>query len=457
MRLSKKNSFYNYIMMQSMVAFIIVAAFTVLDISLLSNFYVKSDLKSKITNSSRIFAEKIHLYNDNYYIFNRDDMDEESEIQKIVMDVNGNILLGEYPEKLIIDQEIDDSKIRRIDAIKDDYYMIDVRAKIEKMGSGHDEIPVIIRNFVSTATVKKHYSFIYINFYIFFIMLFLVSSLFIWSRIKRAARAITSFCEDINRICSSKDMSKRIIVEENDFDELKLLANANNSLLDLADDLVRTQKQFSSDVAHEIRTPIAVINAECQYAGKHLTDDKDIKRALNVIEEQANKTNQVVRQILKLTRLEKGQINIDFEYQDIREIIYSVCESEPLLQEKMIKVNYDMEEAYMKLDVSLMTIAIGNIISNAAKYSRNNSFINISIKKMDDTIRFVCRDFGIGIPKEQIESIFDRFYRTDSSRSTEGVGLGLPIAQRIMELHNAKIEVESIENEGTAFIVILPA
>lgn len=115
-----------------------------------------------------------------------------------------------------------------------------------------------------------------------------------------------------------------------------------------------------------------------------------------------------------------------------------------------------MEKAEAYVDVSLIMVVIRNLINNAIKYSHEGGKIDVFLKKQEKKIEFVVRDYGQGMSEIDRKHIFDRFYRTDKARNSEGFGLGLAICDRIVEIHRGKILVESKEGEGSVFRVILP-
>lgn len=157
-----------------------------------------------------------------------------------------------------------------------------------------------------------------------------------------------------------------------------------------------------------------------------------------------------------MDRLEQGRIKEDFEYSCLKDLIESICEAEPLRMQKQISVQYDLKNISIYMNISLMAIAIKNLINNAMKYSENQSFVKLRLWEKDNLAIFEIEDHGCGMDEETQKHIYDRFYRADKSRNTPGFGLGLSLVQKITELHKGSISVKSKVNEGSVFTLSLP-
>ena len=149
-------------------------------------------------------------------------------------------------------------------------------------------------------------------------------------------------------------------------------------------------------------------------------------------------------------------IRDSFEYSCLKDLIESICEAEPLRMQKQISVQYDLKNISIYMNISLMAIAIKNLINNAMKYSENQSFVKLRLWEKDNLAIFEIEDHGCGMDEETQKHIYDRFYRADKSRNTPGFGLGLSLVQKITELHKGSISVKSKVNEGSVFTLSLP-
>lgn len=233
------------------------------------------------------------------------------------------------------------------------------------------------------------------------------------------------------------------------------MIQANNRMMDRLEDLFHQQQQFTSDVAHELRTPASIISAECQHLKKYGGTINDYMDSLTVIARQNAKTNEIITQLLQLSRLEQGRIKEDFEYSCLKDLIESICEAEPLRMQKQISVQYDLKNISIYMNISLMAIAIKNLINNAMKYSENQSFVKLRLWEKDNLAIFEIEDHGCGMDEETQKHIYDRFYRAINP-GIHGLGFGTFSVQKITELHKGSISVKSKVNEGSVFTLSLP-
>ena len=183
----------------------------------------------------------------------------------------------------------------------------------------------------------------------------------------------------------------------------------------------------------------------------------DYTESLTVIERQNTKTTEIISQLLQLSRLEQGRIKDDFEYSNFKTLIESVCDMEPLQFKKQITIYSNLDDISIYMNVGLMAIAVKNIINNAMKYSKNKSSIKLKLWKEKDYVFFEVKDYGCGMSEETKKHIYDRFYRADKSRNTEGFGLGLSLVHKIIELHKGTIRVQSELGVGSIFTLSLPS
>lgn len=259
-----------------------------------------------------------------------------------------------------------------------------------------------------------------------------------------------------DKIGTAADLTKRIDYAA-PFKELDSMICANNRMIARIEDLFNQQKQFTSDVAHELRTPTSVILAECQYLKKYGRTIDDYKEALDAIERQSSATNEIINQLLQLSRLDQGRIKTNFEYANFKLLIESICESDPLCEQKKITIHQNLENISIYMNVGLMSIAIKNLVNNSLKYSPDYSPVELRLWKTGEKIFFEIEDYGCGMNEEVQKHIYDRFYRADKSRNTEGFGLGLSLVHKIIELHKGTIRVQSELGVGSIFTLSLPS
>lgn len=221
----------------------------------------------------------------------------------------------------------------------------------------------------------------------------------------------------------------------------------------------RSRREFVANVSHELKTPIAVLKSLLETLYEE--EDREEKRlflekALKRVEEM----RRLVEDLLILTKLESGEERIKREDVDLRllvEEVYDLFQAQAKEREVTL-INSVGEGFRIKGDWDKLFLLIKNLVDNAIKYNRKGGKVEVRAKKSPPYVRIEVEDTGIGIPKEHLPFIFERFYRVDPSRSRNlgGTGLGLSIVKHIALSHGGKIEVHSTEGKGSVFIVYLP-
>ena len=242
-------------------------------------------------------------------------------------------------------------------------------------------------------------------------------------------------------------------------DELKDLAETINKMLDGIQTAYEQQNQFVSDASHELRTPISVIQGYANMLYRWGKDDKEVlEESITAIKSEAEDMQQLVEKLLFLARSDKNTQKIEKEYFNINELVDEIIKETKLIDsfhEIKTEVN---EQASIYADKKLLKQALRVFIDNSIKYTPKggNIVLNSYIKKKNLMLEII--DTGIGIPKEDLPYIFNRFYRCDKSRAKEsgGTGLGLSIAKWIIGKHNGSIVVESRPEMGTKITIGLP-
>lgn len=224
--------------------------------------------------------------------------------------------------------------------------------------------------------------------------------------------------------------------------------------------MIDDQNQFISDASHELRTPIATLRAEMESTLMEQTiSDKEARNLISSNLEELSGLQQLVNNLLKLTRANLANHD-DNNYQSvsIKDLLTQACDKlAPLAHKKKISISTKLSSVKVRGERSSLAELFVILIDNAIKYSNPKTTINISATRSGHKAVITIKDQGIGIAPEEIDSIFDRFYRADKSRSaTEGHGLGLSIAKKIAESHSGSISVSSKLNKGSIFTVTLP-
>jgi heavy metal sensor kinase len=276
---------------------------------------------------------------------------------------------------------------------------------------------------------------------------------------RKALTPVKEISQAIDRI-SESNLSERI-TSANIPKELKVLASSFNRTFDRLEKSFSRQRQFVSDASHELRTPLSVILSQSEIILRRERSTEEYKNVLAAILGASKLVSGIVQKLLTLARLSTDKFELKMEDTDLRKIIYeSVKLLSPVAEQKGVSINILTDEKYMaRGDREALLELFVNIIDNAIKYNVPEGKIDVAFRKEKDFLVTEIRDTGIGIPEEDLERIFDRFYRVDKSRSKEagGSGLGLSIAQWVAHAHHGRVEVKSEVNQGSTFIVYLPA
>lgn len=268
----------------------------------------------------------------------------------------------------------------------------------------------------------------------------------------RMLRPVKQIADTAAHITRGSDLKKRIDIGEGK-DELHCLAASFNEMIDRLDGAFETEKQFASDASHELRTPMSVILAQCEYTLEEERSGEEYAGALRVIRRQGAKMARLIDDMLTFTRLERKADSIEMKKLDFSALAQSVSEDMALLREKEITLTAAIEPGiFVWGSAPLLGRLLGNLIGNAYRYGRENGHITVSIHSQNDEAVLSVADDGIGIAKENQARIFQRFYQVNDARGG-GTGLGLSMVQEIARLHGAAVSLESKAGEGSNFFV----
>ena len=290
-----------------------------------------------------------------------------------------------------------------------------------------------------------------ISYPLILILLFLIARFFAGKSIKPVSTII-----DTSSQITKDNLKTRIPLPVNK-DELYVLSQNINNLLDRVENAIEREKQFTSDASHELRTPLAVMKGTMEVLIRKPRDQKEYGEKINFCITEVDRLNHMVDQLLLLARFENQKQNIKNETIYLNAIILdNLTRFSSKIENKKLKVNTEFsEDFYIQSDNYLVSIIFSNLISNAIKYSHDNGEIVLQLEKTPTEIIFTVSDNGIGISEQDVNKIFNSFYRSDISNHPEikGTGIGLSIVKRLCDLLNVEIKVKSKLNEGTCFIL----
>ncbi|MEG2984642.1 MAG: HAMP domain-containing sensor histidine kinase, partial [Peptostreptococcaceae bacterium] len=271
------------------------------------------------------------------------------------------------------------------------------------------------------------------------------------------AKTIVSRIKNIT--LASKEVEKgnySTRVNDKGKDEIANLSKNFNSMVEKIGKTENMRQEFIANISHEIQSPItSIMGFSTLLQSDYLSDEDKIIYA-KIIEEESRRLSKLSENLLKLTSLDNEQNTIKKEsfYLDeqIRRVILMM---ESQWDKKNINFNMKLSRIKIYADKDLIEQVWINLIGNAIKFSYDFSNIDIEVERVGNKVKVSIRDYGIGIKREDINQIFDRFYQAEESRKVEGSGLGLSIAKRIINIHEGSIAVNSIIGEGTKFLIYI--
>jgi signal transduction histidine kinase len=274
----------------------------------------------------------------------------------------------------------------------------------------------------------------------------------------RSIKPINSIINTSN-IITRDNLESRIPLPHNR-DELYTLSQTINNLLDRIENTIEREKQFTSDASRELRTPLTVIKGTLEVLIRKPRNQEEYQEKIIFCVSEVDRLNNMVDQLLLLARFENQSTSLRIEKVCLNAVILdSISRYSAKIQAKQIHIttNFD-KEYYVDTDVYLISIIINNLVSNALKYSNQKAKLHIVITEENDKIECRIVDYGIGIPPEDLNKIFNQFYRSKSFEHAEikGTGLGLSIVKRLCTLLQIDIKIASEENVGTTVFLIFP-
>ena len=268
-----------------------------------------------------------------------------------------------------------------------------------------------------------------------------------------ALRPIREFSDKIEEVQAQNLSDSRI--EENNVKELNQLGISYNKMLERLSDAFEIQRQFTANAAHELRTPLALMQVQLDLynSATHPGNDADTLQTIKMVTEQNDKLNRMVKTLLDMSELQTvgrdDKIILDAIVEEV------LADLEPLAQEKNIKLIGKCEDATMIGSDILIYRLVYNLVENAIKYNRPLGQVTVTAYQRKKHVYLSVEDTGSGIPKKLRERVFEPFFRVDKSRSREmgGVGLGLALVREIVRVHDGSICIKSGKTGGTIFEV----
>ena len=271
-----------------------------------------------------------------------------------------------------------------------------------------------------------------------------------------ALKPLCDFSKKIEEVQAQNLSDSRI--EENKFSELNQLSVSYNKMLERLSEAFKLQRQFTANAAHELRTPLAVMQLQIDLynSSKHPNNDTSAQQTISMITEQTERLSKMVRTLLDMSELQTIARDEEIAISALVEEV--LADLEPLAQEKGINLIEKCDNVLLMGSDILIYRLVYNLVENAIKYNFSGGTVTVNATQQNSQLHLTVEDTGNGIPEELKERIFEPFFRLDKSRSRElgGVGLGLALVREIVRVHNGSIFVKNNANSGTTFEVIFP-
>ena len=281
-----------------------------------------------------------------------------------------------------------------------------------------------------------------------------LGALWISSRTFKPIEQIVSTANSIN---DADDLTDRIDLKHGP-KEMRQLAGAFDRMFERLEKLFDAERQFTSDASHELRTPTAIILAECDRAERKADSVEDYEETIGHIREQGERMSGLIDELLGITRLQQGTERYPLSEGDLSEFVTLSSEEFVPDEEKGIRMETDIEDGIMcSYNASLISRVIFNLLQNAYRYGKEDGIVRLSLKREDGSAVLRVSDNGRGIAAEDIDKIWQRFWQADSSRGNGGSGLGLAMVKEIADLHGGSVAVKSTVGKGSEFSFSIPA
>lgn len=374
----------------------------------------------------------------------------KDNVYSLLAKEDGSVITGYLPADELMQIPFEDGALKEISGDGELYYLLDRKLSFSN-GPGlwlRSAVPVSGRT-VNAEALKT-------GMLIMLPVSIILAAVGGYLLARRSLKPIREIRDTAESVAASGDLTRRIEVKS--YDELGQLSETFNKMFDRLEVNFDAERQFTSDASHELRTPVSVILAQCEYAFENASGELELYECIGSIQRQGYRMSKLIESLLAFARLEQQTERIQLIPVDISVLTEEVCREQSEAPENHIALEMKIQPGITaNADGALFSRMISNLIRNAYRYGRENGYIRVSLTEKQGDIELSVEDNGIGIAPEDIPNIWNRFYRADKSRSSakEGLGLGLSMVSRIVQIHGGRITVESREQEGSKFTVFL--
>lgn len=433
------------------ITLLVVALFTVMLLFAwaVSRSVVQRTARQQLADTVRGNAAFVSLSDDGALTTSEGFSFSRSGVTCLVYSQAETLLAGQLPVGFSTAEPFENGAIRTVEAAGGSYYLLDLWiAHGWESGvwlRGVMEVPdagATARNLLVVAAVALP----------LFVLAGALGSFWI---VRRSLRGLDTVNAAAASIGEGRDLSLRIGPVPGG-EELTKLAENFDGLLERLQRSFEAERRFTADASHELRTPVSIIKSACEYAEAYDETDAERRETLAMIHRQADKMTALIGQLLSLTRLDQGTEQLRPEPLDL-------CQ---LARQAVGELNRDPARLRLCLqgsvtvrgDAALLGRLLANLVDNAFKYGVPGGTVTVTVRAEGGEALLTVADEGPGIPADQQEKIWQRFYQVDAARgdAQEGVGLGLSLVQRIAQVHGGRMTLESAEGSPSAFTLHLP-
>lgn len=388
------------------------------------------------------------VYRNGYLEIDDDFLDQVNEVYTGLYSTDMVLLYGENPvSRNTATLPFSDSKIQRVKEKGILYYIYDRKLTAKGLEG------LWLRGVVSEQQGLEHILQVTRLSLQILPLLVLVSAIGGYFLTKKMLKPIQEISNSAAKIGTGDDLKQRISLAPGN-DELHQLARSFNQMFERLENAFEKERQFTSDASHELRTPVSVITAQCEFTLEKPRTGEEYGNALETILRQSKKMSRLINDMLDYIRLEMRAESYKKETIDLTELVESLCFDMALIKEKDIVLSWEVEKNIcFSGSRLLLSRLLTNLISNAYRYGKEEGHIFVCLKRREHQITLSVSDDGIGIAQEEQLKIFQRFYQADTSHSGSGTGLGLSMADQIVRFHKGSIRVESALGKGSTFYI----
>lgn len=369
-------------------------------------------------------------------------------ISLLIYSKNQSLLAGQIPVSFTAREPFENGSLRQVDCGSALFYVVDYWRPFDW------ENGVWIRGIMEVPKVEGELGRIRQIALLLLPGMLLLAGIGGYIIVWRAFRPLEKITATAAAIGEGTDLVARVEAPKGK-NEVTKLADTFNQMFGRLEKAFETEKQFTADASHELRTPISVIKGACQYGLEYDETKEDTRETLEMIYRQAEKMGNLVEQLLGMTRLDQGIEGKNLQLVSLSPLLETLCQDIDGVSHRLQwRIAPDLQ---VMGSGPLLERMVRNLIENGLKYSEDTEKVNVTAEKDGAFCRISVEDKGIGIAPEQQEKIWTRFYQVDTSRSQDGgAGLGLSMVQKILQLHGGQVFLESKVGEGSRFTILLP-